>query len=265
MNLYVIASDRRERSNLSWIASSSLSLLLAMTVLFVSQIANAENYPAFAVIELFTSEGCSSCPPADDVAIELRQRAQKERLPVYILDFHVDYWNYLGWTDRFSKPEYSQRQRYYASKNHQSGVYTPQAIVNGGKDFIASRQSLLDQAVAESLKQPAKGAIQLQITEEDGEWILSYELFNVTAEDVLQIAVVEDHLQSNVARGENAGRILPHVNVVRLFQSVFDPEASGRVSLAIEPDWKKENLSVIAFLQNSKDFSHSAARAIQFP
>ncbi|HEU4536787.1 MAG TPA: DUF1223 domain-containing protein, partial [Polyangiaceae bacterium] len=93
---------------------------------------------AFALVELFTSEGCSSCPPADEALDELAVDAERRGLPVYALSFHVDYWNSLGWVDPFSTSAYTHRQEAYAGRAGSRGLYTPQMFVNGGEGFIGS-------------------------------------------------------------------------------------------------------------------------------
>src|SRR5580693_8460725 len=105
----------------------------------------------FAVVELFTSEGCSSCPPADQLVARIQQ--EEKDLPVYILAFHVDYWDRLGWKDAFSDARYTQRQNHYASWLNLQSVYTPQIIVNGRKEFVGSQENILRSAIQSGLDQ----------------------------------------------------------------------------------------------------------------
>ncbi|HLX67565.1 MAG TPA: DUF1223 domain-containing protein, partial [Puia sp.] len=109
----------------------------------------------FAVVELFTSEGCSSCPPADQLVARIQQEDQDQ--PVYILVFHVDYWDRLGWKDAFSDKRYTQRQNLYASWLNLQSIYTPQIVVNGRKEFVGSQESTLRNAIHSSLDE-APGA-----------------------------------------------------------------------------------------------------------
>ncbi len=104
----------------------------------------------FAVVELFTSEGCSSCPPADELVARI-QKEYKDQ-PVYILAFHVDYWNRLGWRDVFSNAGYSARQSEYAKYLNLPQVYTPQIVVNGKKEFVGSEEGTLRDAIKNSLQ-----------------------------------------------------------------------------------------------------------------
>ncbi|MES2112408.1 MAG: DUF1223 domain-containing protein [Bacteroidota bacterium] len=104
----------------------------------------------FAVIELFTSEGCSSCPSADALVARVEKEATDK--PVYILAYHVDYWNRLGWKDAFTSPEYSARQSQYADWLNLSSVYTPQIVVNGRKEFVGSEEGTLRNAIKSDLE-----------------------------------------------------------------------------------------------------------------
>ena len=106
----------------------------------------------FAVVELFTSEGCSSCPPADKVVAKL---LKEHKSNVYVLGYHVDYWDDLGWKDIFSNNIFTQRQKAYAKAFKLSSVYTPQIVVNGTEQFVGSDEGKLNNAVAKNLQQPS--------------------------------------------------------------------------------------------------------------
>ncbi len=103
----------------------------------------------FAVLELFTSEGCSSCPPADELLAKIQK--ESEGKSIYILAYHVDYWDRLGWKDMFSSADYSKRQTQYGQWLHKSSVYTPQLIVNGKAEFVGSSESAIREAIAAQL------------------------------------------------------------------------------------------------------------------
>ena len=124
----------------------------------------------FAVVELFTSEGCSSCPPAD----ELVARIQKENSdqPVYILSFHVDYWNNLGWKDPFSSAAYSKRQKEYANRLNLQSIYTPQVIVNGRTEFVGSDEGKMLNAIKSNLQKNSASLMTLKILQKEGHVLL---------------------------------------------------------------------------------------------
>src|SRR5579872_5297720 len=115
---------------------SGMKIMILLLFVIISSAAFSQNNPV--VIELFTSQGCSSCPAADKNLAELIEEAEKKGLPVYGLSFHVDYWNYIGWKDPYSRSEYTARQREYSSFLNSETVYTPQMIVNGEVEFVGS-------------------------------------------------------------------------------------------------------------------------------
>ena len=170
-----------------------------------------------AVVELFTSEGCSSCPPANAVLEDL-SRAHGPSL--FALGFHVDYWNELGWHDRFSTSEATARQRRYASALGASGVYTPQLVVGGTEAFVGSDRAHAEAAVVRALAQPATVRLSLHPRAGEGDVLLvDYEAEGAPPGAVLDVAVVERAATTEVRSGENAGKTLRHVAVVRAFAS----------------------------------------------
>jgi len=172
----------------------------------------AAAFTGFALVELYTSQGCSSCPPADRVLAQLVEEARQEDLPLYALSFHVDYWNRLGWADPYSDPAYSRRQRAYAHVLNER-VYTPQMIVNGREVFVGSRAETARRAVEKHLRQEALSQIRLIRSEDAGNVRV---LLNGKTEGItLRYAWVDAQKSNPVPRGENAGRQLTHVQVVR--------------------------------------------------
>ncbi len=215
-----------------------------------------------AVVELFTSEGCSSCPPADALLAKIAEEARGNGTPVHLLAFHVDYWNHLGWADRFSSPAFSQRQRAYAAARHSDQIYTPQMIVNGTAEFIGSDAKEAQRQIRAALQKPASATISLgaRITPE-GKVQLDYAVRGARDDAVLNLAVVEQDLQSNVARGENAGRVLHHENVVRSFKTVPLPKDGRGVSeLFLPKGVDPHKLKVVAYVQ--KPHSGSVVGAV---
>lgn len=172
------------------------------------------SYSPVAVLELFTSEGCSSCPPADNLLPQLAKLDDN----VIPLSFHVDYWNRLGWTDPFSSSEYSNRQRDYARQLNLESVYTPQLVVNGEYELVGSNRNQAEAAIKKSLKENA----QLQISITDVKNVNGKLQFTVhTAGDLnktdLLAALVQKQATMNVKAGENRGEKLSHTNIVRAF------------------------------------------------
>ncbi len=213
----------------------------------------------FAVVELFTSEGCSSCPAADQYLRQITFEAHGKNQPIYTLGFHVDYWNYLGWVDRFSNINYTQRQHDYASKLKAKSVYTPQMIVNGRHAFGGSRKDLADDYIDDSLKQSAKTGIMLKVEKRDQQFSVDYSLSGEFEGQQINIALVEGNLKTDVLQGENAGRILQHANAVRAFHRDIIKESQGEISLAIPDDVNLKESAVIAFIQDSKTMAITGA------
>jgi hypothetical protein len=205
----------------------------------------------FALVELFTSEGCSSCPPAD----ALIARVEKESFdkPVYILAFHVDYWNRGGWTDAFSSADYSARQKQYAQWLKLPSVYTPQAIVNGQTEFVGSEEGSLRNAIKAGLQKPVMNELVLEgINVNKDKASFHYLVKGNVSSSSLLIALVEKTATTKVERGENAGRTLSHVQIVRKLQSVpLQNRTSGSQSISLPNGLSWDNLEVIAFVQNT--------------
>jgi hypothetical protein len=211
----------------------------------------------FAVVELFTSEGCSSCPPADAVAAKLSQEYQDN---VYLLGFHVDYWDRLGWKDVFSSAEYSKRQYHYGQIFHLNSVYTPQVIVNGKEEFVGSNEKRLRDAITEELKNSSAKNIELVANNNNNKSVtISYKVDTIS-NAVLNIALIELHAQSNVKRGENEGRTLHHVNVVRDFKTIdVSKHVKGNVDFILPEALSTRDCRVIAYLQKNDDWHVIAA------
>ena len=147
---------------------------------------------AFAVVELFTSEGCSSCPPADALLAEMVQDARTHGRPVYCLAFQVDYWNRLGWTDPYSDAAFSRRQYDYAHALSLGGVYTPQMIVNGTDEFVGSDRERSRKSIDAALKRPAKTTLKLNEKKTGaGSVVITYETSSAPKGAVVNVAVAE--------------------------------------------------------------------------
>jgi hypothetical protein len=188
--------------------SSLLNFLIAGTLLCGAATVNAQSRPA--VVELFTSEGCSSCPPAETYIGELAQRRD-----VLALAFHVDYWDDLGWRDRFGLPEAAQRQREYAKSLRLSSVYTPQVVIDGQDNFVGSDVKSIGRALTEN-----RNGVAVALSVRDGEVIIDLDVQQQGApSDVLLVAYLRTAV-SPIGRGENAGRTLKEFNIVRDFHSL---------------------------------------------
>jgi hypothetical protein len=206
------------------------------------------------LVELFTSEGCSSCPPADAALAGLARTQPVEGAELIALGFHVTYWDYLGWKDPFSAPQHTERQRRYALDGDDNRIYTPQMVVDGERSFVGNDDEARAQAAA-SAKRP-KVPLHLTTRVEGSEAVVSVRMDAAPADGLeLWAALAEDGLSSEVKRGENAGRKLAHAAVVRTLATLPAPKKAsegGFVSearLKLGAGWKRELLRAVAVLQ----------------
>ena len=200
------------------------------------------------LLELYTSEGCDSCPPADRRLSQIKGQAEYARR-VVPLAFHVDYWDRLGWADRFASPQYTQRQYAMASLAKSRLVYTPQFLKNG-RDWRSAGGPL------DSIGETRPGAnIVLELgVSGGGPLTIGGEVSAANAATETYLALYENNLESQVRAGENSGKTLRHDYVVRRLIGPLAPDREGRVSLrqqiALEPGWKRADLGVAVFVQD---------------
>lgn len=199
------------------------------------------------VVELFTSEGCSSCPPADALLMKLSQQGGTD---LVLLGEHVDYWNYIGWTDRFSSSQFSKRQSDYAHALN-SSVYTPQMVVDGSTQFVGGDASETQRAIASEAKQPKPAQVTLHW---EGANRLHVAVQSPADENGnVLLAITEDGLSTSVEAGENGGRTLHHAAVVRQLRKLGDVEKgafNANVDIAPKSDWNPAKLKVAVLVQD---------------
>jgi hypothetical protein len=184
------------------------ALLTITSLLSGSGIATAEVRPA--VVELFTSEGCSSCPPAEVYTAELAQRTD-----VLALTLHVTYWDNLGWPDRFGLPQATQRQRGYAEALRLRSVFTPQTVIDGRRSFVGSDRN----AITRELLQPRDGP-PISVTLSDGELTIGWSAFHATSSGEALLVAYRHSAVTSIGRGENSGRTINEANVVRSIRTL---------------------------------------------
>lgn len=255
-------------------------LALAVLAAWTARPAAAEDGGATAppvVVELFTSQGCSSCPPADRLLSSFGG-SEPAAGAVVPLAFHVDYWDHLGWRDPFSSPRWSSRQESYASKVFASdGVYTPQVVVNGRAESVGSDRERILREIAEARSRPAAGEIVIgPPTADAGGGRVSVE---VTARrtaahggklDVM-LVLFENGLVTQVGRGENARRTLANDFVVRQLSKLASLDKGDgeprvlRAVVEVDPSWQRSKLGLAAFLQDpgSLEISGAAVRPLE--
>ncbi len=217
------------------------------------------------VVELFTSEGCSSCPPADEVLSKLDKSQSIQGIEVIALGEHVDYWNKLGWIDPYSSAEFSTRQSHYADAFGQASVYTPQMIVDGRDEFVGADWNKARAAITKAALLP-KAKVELLAASGSNETDKNLKI-SVHINDIPQItigdtadvllAITESNLRSEVSRGENAGHYLKHTAVVRSL-SVLGNVSAGQQSFEVESTaslnvgWQREHLRAVVLVQERR-------------
>jgi hypothetical protein len=207
----------------------------------------------FVVVELFTSQGCSSCPPADEILNKMKSRTLSglgdlsEKVNIYPLSFHVTYWNRLGWKDSFSQKKFDERQYEYGSRFALNGVYTPQIVINGTAEMVGSNGQKIDKTISENLSKTSPFSITLSKEVKDKSLIINYKINKLAINYDLNIALIESGIATKIQRGENEGKTLKHDNVVRYFKTIKMTEnTEGPLELPFLPTEKQ---AVIVYLQ----------------
>jgi hypothetical protein len=262
------------------ILRTSTVAVLAAAVVFLALMArrpvnsesvNANGSPTPVLVELFTSEGCSSCPPADSLLSRLGRTQPVRGANVIVLEEHVDYWDRLGWKDPFSSEAVTARQEEYSGAFGGSQVYTPQMIVDGHAEFVGNSEGDSLRAIRTAAQAP-KPVVHLAWSG-DGKLSIRVEpLTNASRGDAPQVflAVTESMLHSDVKRGENAGRALEHDGVVRQLMPLGKIEAASSgftSSMAVHPtsEWKHANLRAVVFVQEQRSRRVLAMSEMPFP
>jgi hypothetical protein len=224
-------------------------------------VAQSERIPV--IVELFTSEGCSSCPPADALLSKLEELQPVAGAEIIGLEEHVDYWNQDGWVDPYSDPEWTLRQQEYVERFKGKTPYTPQMIVDGQSQFVGDNSRAAVQAIREDAKQ---AKTQVSITSEAAgkkdAARLEIRVGNGTSAarepaDVW-LAVTEQGLQTAVKAGENAGKDVQHAAVVRSFHKIGSLSTKDSSTFDVHQEvkfksnWKRENLRIVVFVQERK-------------
>lgn len=234
---------------------------------------SGESLPHFVVLELFTSEGCSSCPPADAFLKRLDDVGRVGQVEVIALEEHVDYWNRQGWTDPYSSEEWTARQQRYADYFRRDAIYTPQLVLNGTDQTGGNNERQVLAYITKASTAPtamvriSSRNVSLKSAE------ISVELANVGDEmksAELWVAVTERGLSSNVLRGENEGKTLTHAAVLRSLTRAHaragqNGSASATARISLPSSWKRENLRFVVFLQHSKSLQILGAATAAFP
>lgn len=205
------------------------------------------------LVELFTSEGCSSCPPGDRQLAFLEKQQPVGGAEVITLAFHVDYWNRMGWADKYSSAEFSERQNSYVERLRLTSSYTPQMVVDGQAEFVGSDAGRASDAIAKAAANP-KPRVDFKLTRSGAD----VEIGNIPKHEsaTVYLAVAEDNIVTDVKSGENGGLKLPHISVVRKLNTIGQlsntaTSFKNSFELPSDPAWKKDQLKYIVFIQEN--------------
>jgi len=212
-------SPNRATAITAIIVASALGALLAhATGIGKASVTQADTQaaPGAVLVELFTSEGCSSCPPADALLRQIEGKQTESGQLIIGISEHVTYWNQLGWSDPFSSDVYTERQDAYSQQFHLDSVYTPQMVINGEEQIVGSDRGALLRALREQKPHPIIVHINT-VSAQDRALVVDFSITGNLPSDAADLfaAVTDDNAKSSVTRGENSGRTLAHVSVAR--------------------------------------------------
>lgn len=217
------------------------------------------------LVELFTSQGCSSCPAADRVLARLLYEQPVENVKIIALGQHVDYWNYLGWRDIFSSSLFSKRQRGYAAYFGGGRVYTPQMIVDGSYEFVGHRHAQAIQLIGRAAQRAEEVKIKSCSLKSKTKRRISVLIQSKSSKNLerlsLYFAIAQKRLSTQIRSGENAGHNLHYSSVVRYLKNLsgsgmrLSPSQEGafRHEVSLSPRWRKKHLMYAAFFQSQID------------
>jgi hypothetical protein len=241
---------------------AAVLIIIALTCFFPAPVSAQQP----VVVELFTSEGCSSCPPADALLTEFARQRVAGNAELILLGEHVEYWNSPAWTDRFSSPVFTERQRDYVQQLHLATPYTPQIVIDGHLQGVGNDTAAVRRLIADASSRPKPSSVSLRL--------LSTDRLQITVEDSshgrqrVLLAITEDDLTTNVRGGENGGRVLKHSAVVRELKPLGNTTSGGfqtTVNFPAKSDWKKQNLRVVVVVQNPSSGQILGAASIPYP
>ncbi|PWU03139.1 MAG: DUF1223 domain-containing protein [Bacteroidetes bacterium] len=201
------------------------------------------------IMELFTSQGCSSCPPADDLLGKYALKMDKQIIP---FAYHVDYWDHLGWKDPFSSSVFSNIQKNYGKHFKLESIYTPQLVINGKIEMVGSDASSISKTLNQELKIPStvevRGNFNLST---DHKLNVHYSLDGQSPDQQVNVAVIEKDVRTKVQAGENGGHTLENFNVVRSFTTTHGQlNKEGDLSVEVPKDLEAANMKIVLFVQD---------------
>lgn len=213
----------------------------------------------FGIVELFTSQGDASCPAADETLSRLSKEFAGK--PVYLLSFHVDYWDNKGWKDPYSDRAFTERQRRYCQQFH-ADAYTPQAVFNGRQELVGSETESLRKLIKASLKVFTDNVISIAAAISGNQLTVNYQLHSVSDDEMVNIALVQEYATDRVTAGENSGTTINNINVVRVFKTINAGKITGGTQLTIPPDMEGRPFRIIAYIQSKSTWRVIAGNTV---
>lgn len=257
-------SDERFEAFLRYVLKIFNMIRLIFTMLLISNFVAAQNKTrsdtaptkakGFAVVELFTSQGCRSCPAADKVLAEIKYESEKSGASVYVLSYHVDYWNKYGWMDPFSKFAFTKRQNNYVGANQVEEVYTPQAYINGQNPTLGSDKMKINTAIEKvTAENPALNLTTAKSSLSNADTlVIDYTATKTNPNYSLVITIVQEEATTKITKGENAGKTLSYTNIVRELSISPLSVLKGTVKIAVKNLSLKNGFKVLAFAQQKQ-------------
>jgi hypothetical protein len=209
------------------------------------------------LVELFTSEGCSSCPPADKALAFLEQQQPVSGAQIVALELHVDYWDGPAWKDPFSSAQFSERQNQYAGRFHLDQVYTPQMVVDGSSQFTGSDLQTANIMIVQFAKDAKANVVLMRDGEKIKINIDSLQQIPQMKDATVFLAIAENNLNTDIKGGENSGRKLSHTAVVRELRTIGNITAGSKdftaeAVLNLQKTWKLNDLKAVVFVQENE-------------
>ncbi len=228
-----------------------LTLIMASLSFFKTDHTPKDSFKPVVVLELFTSQGCSSCPPADQLLKEVKQTYSET--DVVTLSYHVDYWDYIGWKDPFAKQLFTKKQRIYGSKFYSSSIYTPQVVINGKEHFVGSQRNTMKTKLEAYLSKQSANTIAISKPKVyNGKVNFDYAIEGNTVNKSIRVALVVNDRETYVKRGENRSRTLNNSNIV-VSELEFDIEKTFGEGQIVIPNLVKDTdeLRLVLIVQNN--------------
>jgi hypothetical protein len=229
-----------------------VALLLMLTNSIKAQTDSNYTVPTI-LVELFSSEGCSSCPQADEFLQELMAVADSNHAPLFCLDYHVDIWNKSGWVDKFSDTSFSRRQREYMIKNDQRALFTPMIFVNGGGALPGNAKKEVAKLLNQQMHVQPKTSLVITAgyVQSTNTIVVDYDVKGYADSCSVNFVLAYKKIESIVTAGENAGKTLVHHQTVKYWKEVtIDPSKKGQVAIKLPDDVPFSNLTLISFVQH---------------